>query len=129
MVDAHTQPSNDGAFASGGPDLADVVVGLFSRAESNLTDQDLVRLRNCSNEAQAILGGLSTLCAGVASLIGSDETSGALQTKQEVAHLLFAVAGISTHASALMAVATAAETRLQLRAERRTTRGEQVSHA
>ena len=54
--------------------------GLLSRAEHNLTDDDLSRLSNGATEAET-LGNLSVMCEGLASLIVLDKRSGAIQTQ------------------------------------------------
>ena len=57
----------------------------------------------------AVLGNLSTLSEGLASLIGDDRDSGALQSKAELCEMLYALSGITNHARAHLEVANTAD--------------------
>lgn len=96
--------------------------GLFKRAEDRLTDDELATVSESSAEAENIVGHIATLCEGIGCLVAADgdrlrgASAGNFQRAEDVATLLWALAGMANYAKGMMNVAGWAEAAIEGRA-------------
>lgn len=104
------QPARFGALQVN--DDGALLDGLLSRARDNLTAEDLQALAGADARVSGMLGGIESLCTGLACLILSDGCSsngeGNFQGADDVPELLELIARIAQHARALTNLADTA---------------------
>ncbi len=105
-------------------DATELVLGLFSRATDKLTENDLINLLNCEEDAKQNLRHLAQVCASVGCMVvnegqerskGGQGGSGGFQSAQDVPQLLFALGGMVEHSLALLEISNQAEIALEMR--------------
>lgn len=111
-------------------DPAELTLGLFRRAAGKLTENDLINLLNCQEDAKQNLRQLAKVCASVGGLVRAEAVneseaaqgssvkpmrSGSFQSADDVPDLLFALGGMVEQSLALLEIANQAEIELEIR--------------